>query len=167
MIKSMGKASVQQYIVVYDPNAGFVTGGGWINSPPGAYYANPALTGKANFGFVSKYEKGANVPTGDTEFDFNVANINFHSTSYDWLVVSGTAKAQYKGTGTINGAGNYGFMLTAIDRQLKGHGASDTFRIKIWDTTTGNTIYDNQLGAAENADPTTTIAGGNIILHTK
>jgi hypothetical protein len=61
--------------------------------------ANSPLTGKANFGFVSKYEKGANVPTGNTEFDFKVANINFHSSSYDWLVVSGTTKAQYKAQG--------------------------------------------------------------------
>ena len=161
-----GETSVQQYIVVYDPNAGFVTGGGWINSPAGAYYANPSLVGKANFGFVSKYEKEANVPTGNTEFDFKVANINFHSTAYDWLVVGGS-KAQYKGTGTINGEGTYAFMLTAIDGQLKGHGALDTFRIKIWDKTTGNTIYDNQMGAPDNADPSTTIAGGSIIIHTK
>ena len=40
----------QQYVVVYDPSAGFVTGGGWINSPTGAYTANPSLAGKANFG---------------------------------------------------------------------------------------------------------------------
>ncbi|MBI2784295.1 MAG: tandem-95 repeat protein, partial [Gammaproteobacteria bacterium] len=45
--------SVYEFVVVYDPNAGFVTGGGWINSPVGAYKANPSLTGKANFGFVS------------------------------------------------------------------------------------------------------------------
>ena len=47
--------STFQYIVVYDPSAGFVTGGGWINSPMGAYAANPSLTGKANFGFEAKY----------------------------------------------------------------------------------------------------------------
>ena len=41
--------------VVYDPSAGFVTGGGWIDSPEGAYIPDPSLTGKANFGFVSKY----------------------------------------------------------------------------------------------------------------
>ena len=28
------------YVVVYDPSAGFVTGGGWINSPAGAYAAD-------------------------------------------------------------------------------------------------------------------------------
>ena len=27
--------------VVYDPNAGFVTGGGWITSPAGAYKPDP------------------------------------------------------------------------------------------------------------------------------
>ena len=56
--------STFQYVVVYDPAGGFVTGGGWITSPAGAYAADPALTGKATFGFVSKYKKGATVPTG-------------------------------------------------------------------------------------------------------
>jgi hypothetical protein len=44
------------YIVVYDPNGGFVTGGGWINSEAGFYRLDPAAAGKANFGFVSKYQ---------------------------------------------------------------------------------------------------------------
>ncbi len=121
-------------MVVYDPAAGFVTGGGWINSPAGAYAADPTLTGKANFGFVSKYQKGATVPTGKTEFQFKAGGLNFQSTSYDWLVVAG-AKAQYKGTGTVNGVGGYGFMLTAIDGQQPGGGGVDKFRIKIWDAT--------------------------------
>jgi hypothetical protein len=76
-------------VAIYDANNGFVTGGGWINSPAGAYVANPALTGKANFGFVSKYQKGATVPTGNTEFDFKAGNLNFHSTSYEWLTIAG------------------------------------------------------------------------------
>jgi hypothetical protein len=32
-------------VVVYDPDGGFVTGGGSITSPLGAYVANPSLTG--------------------------------------------------------------------------------------------------------------------------
>lgn len=147
-----------QYMVVYDPNGGFVTGGGWINSPEGAYTPDPTLTGKATFGFVSKYQKGATIPTGNTEFQFHVAGMNFKSTSYDWLVIAGT-KAQYKGTGTINGTGEYKFMLTATD------GAPDKFRIKIWDKVTGDVIYDNQLGAEDTADPTTVIQGGSIVIH--
>src|SRR5207244_3258774 len=103
--------SIYQYVVVYDPSAGFVTGGGWIDSPAGAYRADPSLTGKANFGFVAKYQKGKSVPDGNTEFQFQAGNLNFKSTLYEWLVISG-AKGQYKGYGTINGTGNYRFVLT-------------------------------------------------------
>lgn len=150
-------------VVVYDPSAGFVTGGGWIDSLAGAYVPEPTLTGKANFGFVSKYQKGANVPTGNTEFQFKTGNLNFSSTVYQWLVVAG-AKAQYKGEGTINGAGNYGFLLTATDGQINGGGGIDQFRIKIWDRNTGGKVYDNALNAPDDADPQA-ISGGNIVIH--
>jgi len=164
--KDGGNGTAQyEYVVVYNPNGGFVTGGGWINSPPGAYKANPKLTGRAHFGFVAMYKKGAKgatVPTGNTEFQFQVGNLNFHATSYQWLVVAG-AKAQYKGTGSINGKGNYGFMLTAIDGQVTGGGGVDKFRIKI--TLGSNVIYDNQMGAPDSANPTTAIAGGSIVIH--
>jgi hypothetical protein len=52
-------------------------------------------TCRASFGFVSKYQKGRTVPTGETQFQFEVAGFRFHSVSYEWLVVS-SAKAQYK-----------------------------------------------------------------------
>jgi hypothetical protein len=156
--------AVFQYVVVYDPSAGFVTGGGWINSPAGAYTPDPSLAGRATFGFVSKYQHGATVPTGNTQFNFHVASMNFNSTSYDWLVIAG-ARAQYKGTGTINGGGTYDFMLTSIDGQINGGGGADTFRIKIWDKATGQIIYDNQMGAADDASPSTVIAGGSIVIH--
>jgi hypothetical protein len=68
------------------------TGGGWITSPAGACTPDAALTGRADAGFVSKYQKGA--------------------------------KAQFKGTGTINGEGNHGFMLTAIDGAQRGGGGA-------------------------------------------
>jgi len=35
-------------------------------------------------------------------------------------------------------------MLTAIDGQVNGGGGVDKFRIKIWDSATGQVIYDNQ-----------------------
>lgn len=156
--------SVSNYIVIYDPEGGFVTGGGWINSPEKAYVPDPTLTGTANFGFVSKYKKGATVPTGVTQFNFQVADLNFHSDTYDWLVIAG-ARAQYKGTGTINGEGEYGFMLTAIDGQLNGGGGSDKFRIKIWDKDSEAIVYDNMLDAEDDADPKTVIQGGSITIH--
>ena len=157
-------SAISEYVVIYDPSAGFVTGGGWINSPAGAYTADPSLTGKATFGFISKYQKGAKVPTGNTEFQFKAGNLNFSSTAYDWLVIAG-AKAQYKGTGTINGTGCYRFMLTAIDGQIPGGGGVDKFRIKIWDLASGQVVYDNQLGAGDDVIPTTAIQGGSIVIH--
>ncbi|MDH4137950.1 MAG: right-handed parallel beta-helix repeat-containing protein, partial [Anaerolineae bacterium] len=152
-------------LVVYDPEGGFVTGGGWIWSPAGAYYPDDTLEGKATFGFVSKYKKGAQIPEGQTEFVFKVADLNFHSDNYEWLVVAG-AKAQFKGTGTINDAGNYGFMLTAIDAELTPSAEVDKFRIKIWDKDADELVYDNQIDAADDADPTTEIGGGSIVIHT-
>jgi len=154
-------------VVVFDPSAGFVTGGGWIDSPAGAYSPDPTLTGKATFGFVSKYQKGAVVPVGQTEFQFQVADFTFHSSSYQWLVVTGGGKAQYKGTGTVNGVSGYGFLLTATDGAIAG--GADRFRIKIWQIATDTLVYDNVAAAGDDidvADPQV-IAHGNIVIHRK
>lgn len=152
-------------VVVYDPSAGFVTGGGWIQSPAGSYAPDPALAGKANFGFVSKYRKGTTVPTGETEFQFKAGGLDFHSASYDWLVISG-ARAQYKGTGTINGAGTFGFVLSAVDGETAGGGGKDKFRIKITDKASGLVIYDNMMGAADTSAAATLLGGGSIAIQT-
>jgi hypothetical protein len=162
-------------IVVYDPSAGFVTGGGWINSPKGACHTvacTDDTDGKANFGFVSKYQKGASVPTGQTEFQFQSGDLNFHSGVYEWLVVNqaGT-NAQYKGTGTINGQscgadfqGKCRFMLWATDGTK--NGGYDTFRISIWTENSGGNktpVYDNGSGSGFS---TAAIGGGSIQVQT-
>jgi len=156
---------VDAMVVIYDPSAGFVTGGGWINSPAGAYRPDPSLSGKANFGFESKYAKGARTPTGETEFQFKVGNLNFHSTAYEWLVISGP-NAQYKGTGTVNGVAGYDFMLTARDAELDGAGSnSDKFRMKIIHHATDAVVYDNQFGTPDTSAATTALGGGSIVIH--
>jgi PKD repeat protein len=153
--------SVFQYVVVYDPSAGFVTRGGRIDSPAGAYAANLALTGQATFGFSVRYQSGATLPTGSLEFQFPAANLTFHATGFDWLVING-GRAQVQGRGTINGAGNFAFQLTVID----GGAGPDKLRIKIWDIDHGNTvIYDTQLGALDTADPTLLLQRGQIAVH--
>ena len=112
-----------------------------------------AITGKGTFGFVAKYKKGAQTPDGNTEFQFKSADLNFHSTSYEWLVMNqGGENAQFKGEGTINGMGLYNFMLWAGD-----HDSGDTFRIRITDAGTDEVIYDNGMHQP--------IGGGNIIVH--
>ena len=118
-------------VAIYDPNAGYVAGHGWIDSPPGAYPSDPTLGGRAQFAFTSKYAKGASVPTGSTEFKFKAAGFSFSSTVYEWLVVSG-AKAQYRGQGAVNGVGGFRFFLSAIDGDVSGGQGVDRFRIRIW-----------------------------------
>ncbi len=155
--------SLFQFLVVYDPNGPGVRGRGTIISPPGAYAADPTLTGEATFGFQSKYKPGATKPDGHAAFRFNLADLNFASRDYDWLVVSG-ARAQFKGTGQINNAGNYGFLLTMVDGDVSGGGGVDKFRIKIWDKTTGKVVYDNKMGEGDGADPQA-IAEGSIVIR--
>jgi hypothetical protein len=132
-------------VVVYDPSVGFVTGGGWMESPAGAYREDESLSGKVSFGFVSKYHKDANVPTGNTAFHFDLAGLAFSSQSYEWLVFNQYGKnAHFKGSGMINGTLDpngmfYKFMLWA------GNGSPSTFRIKIWweDAAGEHVVYDN------------------------
>jgi len=165
-------SNVSRNVVVYDPSAGFVTGNGWIQSPPGAYKPDVSVAGRATFSFVSKYQKGAKVPTGTTAFQFQSADLDFYSDTYDWMVVTGQARAQFKGTGTLNDADGYKFMLTAIDGQVTGSGGKDRFRIKIWhyDASLQQdvTVYDNQLDSSTDGTLSegTAIGGGNIVIHT-
>lgn len=152
------------YVVVYDPGSGFVTGGGWITAAAGSYPADPSASGPGRFGFVSKYHKGASTPSGTTEFQFQAGDLNFHSSAYDWLVIAG-AKALYKGAGTVNGEAGYKFLVSAVDGAKAGGGGVDKFRIKIWESGTGTVVFDNQLGAGDDATATNAISKGSIVIH--
>lgn len=159
-----------EYVTVYDPDGGYVSGNGAILSPAGACTWGGCVTeeGDARFGFSSRYRRGATVPDGSTRFTFRDGNFSFTSTQYEWLVIAG-ARAQYKGVGTVNRIGNYGFMLTAVDSDMPGGGDSDRFRIKIWDRDAGDeVVYDNQSGD-DDADLTgdgTLLTRGNITIRT-
>jgi len=152
VVPNVGDPACVTFIVV-DPSGGFVTGGGWIASPEGAYGADPGLVGRVNVGFVSEYGEGASVPRGSVELRFRAADLNFHSNAQEWLIVDeagGTAR--FLGTGTVNGTGTYGFTIWATD-------GTDAFRIRIWDEDRGEDagVYDN---AVER-----TIGGGSLVIH--
>ena len=170
-------ADLPAYVVVYDPSAGFVTGGGWFDSPMGACRLPPCApdgttVGKAHFGFVSRYEKGSTVPSGNTQFHFSAGTLRFESTVYSWLVISG-ARAQYKGQGTINDSGSFGFLLTAIDGSVSGGGGADRLRIKIWDLDQPLVdgkfviVYDNKRESLDDSSDATEIQGGSIVIRTR
>ena len=66
-------------VVVYDRSAGFTTGGGWFVPDAESFIDGVAVTdtvSKANFGFVSKYKKGAGNPDGNLEFVYKAGDIN-------------------------------------------------------------------------------------------
>jgi hypothetical protein len=151
-------------LVTYDPSGGFVTGGDWIWSEAGWCQFDPDTCanaeGKANFGFVSKYKKGAQAPAGSTQFQFEAGDLNFHSNVQEWLVVNqGGTNAQFKGSGTINGQNHtsgvpYKFMIWA------GDGTADTFRNRIWwddSQAAEHLVYDSGTNRA--------LGGGSIVIH--
>jgi hypothetical protein len=88
------------------------------------------------------------------------------------VVQDAAGRAQFKGTGTINGTGNYGFLLTLYDAQASNKGGTDMIRIKIWDNN-GALVYDTALGlqnvSAISDDPSSSplqaIEGGSIVIH--
>lgn len=139
------------YVVVFDPEAGSITGGGAI-----AVGAD-----RANFGFNAKYQ--GERAAGQTQFQLKSAKLDFHGSSYDWLVVY-SGMAVYEGAGAVNGASGYRFRVTAVDGQVSGTGA-DTFRIRIWKAATAEIVYDSEPGADDYAVPTRELAAGNVVAH--
>ena len=71
------------------------------------------------------------------------------------------SKAQYRGTGTINGATGYSFLLTAYDLN------PDKFRMKIWRTAGGTVVFDSRMGQSDDIDVASpqSIGGGSIVIH--
>jgi hypothetical protein len=153
-------------VVAFDATAGFVTGSGWIDSPASACPSFcRGAAGRAQVSFMSRYQKGASIPTGQTSFEFQAGKLRFKSSSYRWLVVNGHgAVAQYEGTGSVNGVNGYVFRLTVYDAALTGVG-SDGIRMKITDST--RVIYDNKAGSSNDSarGNTQRISGGNIVIH--
>jgi hypothetical protein len=153
-----------KYQVVYDPAGGFVTAGGWFDSTAGSYSGDPTLTGKANFGLNARYRNNETVPTGETQFSLQEGSLAFHSTGFEWLVVA-NGRAEFSGTGTINGDDGYSFLVTLTDGDASGAHGTDMMRIKIWHSVTGEVIYDNQMGEPDDSDSATPLGGGSVAIH--
>jgi hypothetical protein len=146
------KASGQ--VVVVDPLAGWITAGGWINSPAGAYCAAASTAGKLAFSLSARYEGANDRPSGSVDFKLNVGKFDFHSTSLDWLVVS-NGDATVEGRGTLNGGGDYRFSVTTRS------GDADEIRVRVWKRSTGALVYDSRPGS----ESLTTLGGGSIQVH--
>jgi hypothetical protein len=148
------------------PSSDQVSGKGSIDSPAGAFGEDASLTGKATLDFVGRpKKKDPSVLTGNGKFKLKEAHLSFRVKTYDQLVVDGY-RAWLVGTGKINGAGRYGFLIAAVDAELAPGIDVDLFRVKIWDKSDGDAVvYDSQIGCADVSDgalPCRAVAGRGI-----
>ena len=100
-----------------------------------------------------------------TTFTRVLAGLAFTSINSPGRNGFGTPFSQFKGSGTINGSGDYGFLLTGIDGALPGGQSTDKFRIKVTDNGSDGLVYDNKHGESDNGNAATDLGGGSIIIH--
>ncbi len=159
-----GSDDAEALLVVYDPSAGFATGGGWIipGLEPGDIL--PEITGedKANFGFVAKYKRRANAPEGQLEFHDRVGDFNLHSTELHWMVINNDW-AKFQGYATINLHPDelFYFRVDARDANSNGGNQPDSFILKVWAADQDPHLDDPVYRVSGD------LMGGNVVIHTK
>ncbi|MGW9137580.1 endonuclease/exonuclease/phosphatase family protein [Streptomyces sp. NPDC055681] len=164
-----GTATAEVMVIVYDPDAGYVTGGGHFDSPAGALTASPGAAGRAQFTLNPKYLPGDTGPvpgTGKLAFQLDGTDFSFLSRDLEWLVVAETGGTAATGTAEINGQDGYGLVVYTTDDP-------DRYRLVVWELAKGaypkdgNVVYDNRRGAGYDldvADPQP-VPDGSVQIH--
>lgn len=134
-------------VVVVDPSAGYVTGGGWIPILPSADSPDP--TGKGQVSVGARYQAGATSPVGETQFNSKDGRIKLHSEGLDWLVVTGDT-ATYQGSARVNGTAGFTFRAVVTD------GSPDSVALRVTRDSDGVVVHDT---------PMTTLGGGQLTIH--
>ncbi len=153
---------IYDFIVVYDPNGGFVTAGGWFMSPLGSLEIDTEWTGKVTFGLNAKYNRDEDVPIGQTQLSFHGSDFEFHSIAYEWLIIS-SDMARYVGHGKLNSEGGYAFEVNAIDGSGNSSDGVDRIGLRIWRVADGELIF-NTIPASPATDYLP-IDKGSIVVH--
>ena len=142
-------------VFVFDPDT-FVTGGGWIISPEGAWTDMPTHTGKLTFGFVVRYDRTGSV-RGNLQVQLH-KGINLHAKAFDYLLIN-DGIAVFEGSGSVNGVDGFDFHVVAADERHAA-GAEDRFWIRI--SRNGSIVYN------DGSYPTgLAVRGKGIQIHTK
>ena len=154
---------VYSYIVVFDPNDGDVTGGGWIDSKKGDYRLK-SICDKVNFGFVAQYDKQMNLK-GNLTFHLNSVKFDLKSTDLEWLLIDDDY-AIFKGNASVNNVDGYEFLASTVDVDLHSncHRSNDLLRIIVWNKN-GDVVYDNEYGDGIEDRPTDQIGSGSIVIR--
>jgi hypothetical protein len=117
---------------------------------------------KVSFAFAGKNYRG--VPLGSAELRQHDnrhdgrrdRGLSFRASSVSSVEV-GKRDIRIEGSGRLNDRRGYSFLLTA-----RAGDRGETFRMKIWDSSTGKVVYDSQPGDADDAEPSSRVNGGNI-----
>jgi hypothetical protein len=104
------------------------------------------------------------VPSALDGLTLTASGMKFEATRYDWLTVVG-ARSQFGGAGTVNGAAGYDFLVTGFDGKLDGKQTPDKLRVRVWNHSTGQVVYDNQQGVPNNAPAAVALGGGDVTVH--
>lgn len=122
-------------LVVIDPNAGFVTGGGRIvpGAADGGANILPGLDGtsSASFSLVVKYNAGkGSTPTGNLTFHDPAGSFRMKADSMDWLIVADGGWSALQGSASVTGStGLHPFRVIALDG---GPTLPDQIDISVW-----------------------------------
>ncbi len=155
-----GLSSTETYdfVVVFDPRGGRVSGSGVFWSDPQSYFGDGPRWGTISlFGYDARYRNNSTTPVGQTQLRL-VGGFSFQSTAYDYLVVNDTI-AVSEGIGRIDGRGGYRMRVQGID-----NGRVDFFQITIWDDETDEVVYDNGTVYEGVPDDVRTDAGDRVLL---
>jgi hypothetical protein len=138
-------------------STGWLSGGGAIQSPAGAWSRAPGAAGVASFGIAVRHLDEADAPTGFAALTFESGNLDLRSTGFDWLLFVGRIGVA-AGWGTLNGVEGYSFKVMAVDGGPAGGGA---LRVRIWLSATAAVIYDSD-PAVRGDVPSSAIVRGSV-----
>ncbi|WP_394341662.1 SBBP repeat-containing protein [Pontibacter ramchanderi] len=185
--ESCPATTATRYVFVHDPAAGFVTGGGWSDSPLRPELELMRQGGSAWWAFAARYastpRSSAGSPVQGTLLLALESGHTFRAASVEEgsLVIAGD-RAYFTGTGKLTRRGAAGgpetdprrlaYLVSAVDGQLEKPREEDRLRLVIWvlreDGSRGETLYDNQLacpGQDLNAPACQQIDRGSIVIH--
>jgi hypothetical protein len=141
-------------VFVFDPDT-FVTGGGWIASPAGAWTEQPDHSGKLTFGFVVRYDNAGRL-RGNLQLQLH-KGLNLHATSFELLLIDGGI-ARFSGAARVNGEPGYEFSAVVTDERWAA-ASDDLFWITV--ERGGATVYDGGVLPADGLP----IKGRGIQIH--
>jgi hypothetical protein len=129
----------------------------------GAYTKCPDLTGMVSFEFNAEYKHGQTSPTGEVQLF--TPDFDFHSTSFDWLVVSDDDCGMLKGYGAISReTSEFKFSLVVCDGSERE--THDEIVVRIWSAADGSVVFNNGSDSLDvSFEEATKVKGGDVQVH--